>query len=73
MVFSGFTGLVDYLITPVTGQGGRGGFIILRSFSLSLTSVSDPGFVFPDLEQTFSESGSRSDKNPDPIRKNPDP
>ena len=38
-------------------------------------SVSDPGF-FPDPDQTiFSESGSGSGsaKNPDPIRKNPDP
>ena len=36
-------------------------------------SVSDPGF-FPDPDQNFfSESGSGSAKNPDPIRKNPDP
>ena len=36
-----------------------------------LCSVSDPVFS-PDPDQTFSESGSGSAKNPDPIRKNPD-
>ena len=35
-------------------------------------SVSDPGF-FRIRISLFSESGSGSAKNPDPIRKNPDP
>ena len=45
---------------------------------LVATSVSDPGFFFPDPDQPFFlsprplEFGSGSAKNPDPIRKNPD-
>ena len=39
--------------------------------TVPLRSVSDPGF-FPDPDQTFfAEFGSA--KNPDPIRKSPDP
>ena len=38
------------------------------------SSVSDPGFFSGSgSEYFFSESGSGSAKNPDPIRKNPDP
>ena len=36
-----------------------------------IISVSDPGFFSPG-SAFFSESGSGSAKNPDPIRKNPD-